>query len=55
MTIADFSLIGYQYYDEESGIDRDTVPHLTAWTRRIRQLPGWKHPYELMPRGSANR
>ena len=54
-TIADFSLIGYQYYDEESGIDRDTFPHLTAWTRRIAQLPGWKHPYELMPRGSPNR
>jgi glutathione S-transferase len=43
-TIADFSLVGYQYYDEESGIDRDTFPHLQAWTRRIAQLPGWKHP-----------
>ena len=30
-------------------------PNLVAWTRRIAQLPGWKHPYELMPRGSPNR
>ena len=54
-TIADFSLVGYQYYDEETAIDRDTFPHLLAWTRRIAQLPGWKHPYELMPRGSPDR
>jgi glutathione S-transferase len=54
-TIADFSLVGYQYYEEESSIDRDTFPNLRAWTRRIAQLPGWKHPYELMPRGSPNR
>lgn len=53
-TIADFSLVGYQYYEEETSIDRTAFPHLLAWTRRIAQLPGWKHPYELMPRGSAN-
>lgn len=51
-TIADISLVGYHYYDEETGIDRNTFPHLMAWTRRIRELPGWKHPYDLMPRGS---
>ncbi len=50
-TIADFSLVGYQYYDEETGIDRNDFPHLKAWTERIAALPGWKHPYELMPRG----
>ena len=54
-TIADFSLAGYQYYEEETSIDRAAFPHLLAWTRRIAQLPGWKHPYELMPRGSPNR
>jgi glutathione S-transferase len=50
-TIADFSLIGYQYFDEETGIDRNQFPNLMAWTRRIAALPGWKAPYELMPRG----
>jgi glutathione S-transferase len=52
-TIADFSLVGYQYYDEETGIDRGAFPNITAWTQRISGLPGWKHPYELMPRGLA--
>ena len=54
-TIADFSLAGYQYYEEETGIDRNAFPNLLAWTRRIAELPGWKHPYELMPRGSPDR
>ncbi|MGH8189309.1 MAG: glutathione S-transferase C-terminal domain-containing protein, partial [Steroidobacteraceae bacterium] len=51
-TIADFSLVGYQYYEEETTIDRNAFPNIRAWTRRIAALPGWKHPYELMPRGS---
>ncbi len=50
-TIADFSLVGYQYYREETGIDPAATPHLAAWTQRIAALPGWKHPYDLMPRG----
>jgi glutathione S-transferase len=53
-TIADFSLVGYQYYDEATGIDRNEFPNLLAWTRRIAALPGWKHPYDLMPRGLNN-
>ena len=52
-TIADFSMVGYHYFDEESTIDRSGFPNIRAWTRRIADLPGWKHPYELMPRGSA--
>jgi glutathione S-transferase len=52
-TIADFSMVGYHYFDEESSIDRDAFPNIRAWTRRIADLPGWKHPYELMPRGSG--
>lgn len=50
-TIADFSLVGYHYYDEDTGIDREQFPHLKAWTQRIAALPGWKAPYDLMPRG----
>jgi glutathione S-transferase len=52
-TIADFSMVGYHYFEEESSIDRDAFPNIRAWTRRIADLPGWKHPYELMPRGSG--
>jgi glutathione S-transferase len=50
-TIADFSMIGYHYFDEASTIDREAFPNIKAWTQRIAALPGWRHPYELMPRG----
>jgi len=50
-TIADFSLAGYLYYREETGVDLTQFPHLLAWTGRIAELPGWKGPYDLMPRG----
>ncbi len=49
-TIADLSMAGYMFYPEETGIDRSVFPHLSAWTQRIAALPGWKHPYDLMPR-----
>jgi len=50
-TIADFSLVGYMFYPpEESGYDwPKTNPNLAAWIGRMRALPGWKDPYELMP------
>jgi glutathione S-transferase len=49
-TIADLSLVGYLYYREETGLDRAPYANLNAWTDRIAALPGWKHPYDLMPR-----
>jgi glutathione S-transferase len=49
-TIADLSMVGYLYYPEETGIDRSATPNIEAWTERIAALPGWKHPYDLMPR-----
>ena len=50
-TIADFSLAGYVYCPEETGIDVPAMfPHITTWAKRISELPGWKGPYELMPR-----
>jgi glutathione S-transferase len=52
-TIADISMAGYLYYPEETGIDRKAFPNIEAWTKRIAALPGWKHPYDLMPRGPA--
>jgi glutathione S-transferase len=52
-TIADISMAGYMYFPEETGIDRAAYPHLEAWTKRVAALPGWKHPYELMPRSAG--
>jgi glutathione S-transferase len=50
-TIADLSLVAYLYYPpEEFGFDI-AAEHksIAAWLARIMALPGWKHPYELMP------
>jgi glutathione S-transferase len=50
-TIADISLCAYLYYPaEEFGFDiAATYKNIAAWLDRIKALPGWKHPYELMP------
>ena len=50
-TIADISLAGYLYYPaEEFGFDvAKDHPAIGAWLERMRALPGWKHPYDLMP------
>ena len=50
-TIADVSLTAYLYYPaEEFGFDiAGTHKNIAAWLDRMKALPGWKHPYELMP------
>ena len=50
-TIADISLCAYLYYPaEEFGFDiAATHQNIAAWLDRIKGLPGWKHPYDLMP------
>ena len=49
LTIADISLVGYLYFDDEIGIDWKTYPAIRDWLERIRSEPRWVHPYELMP------
>jgi glutathione S-transferase len=50
-TIADLSLVAYMYYPaDEFGFDiAAQYKNIGAWLERIKALPGWKHPYELMP------
>jgi glutathione S-transferase len=50
-TIADLSLVAYLYYpQEEFGFDiAGEHKNIAAWLDRIKALPGWKHPYDLMP------
>jgi glutathione S-transferase len=50
-TIADVSLAGYLYYPaEEFGFDvAKDHPSIGAWRDRMKALPGWGHPYDLMP------
>jgi glutathione S-transferase len=50
-TIADISLVAYLYYPaEEFGFDISSLfPAIGTWLERMKALPGWKHPYDLMP------
>lgn len=50
-TIADISLAGYLFYPpEEFGFEIGADhPAIGVWCERIRALPGWGHPYDLMP------
>lgn len=54
-TIADFACCGYLYYPEPFGFERADWPHIDAWLDRIAGLPGWKHPYDLMPGHPSDR
>jgi glutathione S-transferase len=48
-SIADLSLCGYLYWPEEFGVSWAEFPAVGAWLQRIKALPGWVYPYELMP------
>jgi len=48
-TIADISMCGYLFWPDELGLPWEGYAHIDAWLDRIRALPGWEHPYELMP------
>jgi glutathione S-transferase len=50
-TIADVSLAGYLYFPaEEFGFDiGKDHPAIGAWRERLKALPGWAHPYDIMP------
>ncbi|MGB7269739.1 MAG: glutathione S-transferase [Albidovulum sp.] len=55
VTIADTACCGYLFYPEPFGFDRKDWPHIDAWLDRIAALPGWKHPYDLMPGNPSDR
>ena len=50
-TIADISLCGYLFYPvEESGFEvAERFPHVSQWLARLRSLPGWADPYDILP------
>lgn len=54
-TIADFSCCGYLYYPEPFGFERADWPQIDRWLGRIAALPGWAHPYDLMPGNPSDR
>jgi glutathione S-transferase len=50
-TVADISLCGYLYYPvEESGYEVSSrFPNIASWLDRVRDLPGWANPYDILP------
>ena len=50
VTNADFSCCSYLFYQEPFGFDRTAYPNIDRWLDRIADLPGWRHPYDLMQR-----
>jgi glutathione S-transferase len=55
LTIADISMCGYLYFDDEIGVDWNRYPAIRDWLARIRAEPRWKHPYDLLPRATPPR
>lgn len=54
-TIADLSCCSYLYYPEPFGFDRKDWPQIDRWLDGISALPGWKHPYDMMPGNPSDR
>ena len=50
ISIADIACAGYLYYPEDFAFDRADYPNIDRWLDAIAAKPGWKHPYDLMPR-----
>jgi len=50
-TIADISLSGYLFFPaDESGIVlEERFPRIAAWRDRLRTMPGWGDPYDVLP------
>ncbi|MCZ4352013.1 glutathione S-transferase [Roseovarius aestuarii] len=55
VTHADFSCCGYLFYPEPFGFVRADWSNIDRWLSNIQALPGWKHPYDLMPGSPADR
>ncbi|MEM7238888.1 MAG: glutathione S-transferase family protein [Pseudomonadota bacterium] len=48
-TTADLSICGYLFFEDEFGVDWSGYPGIERWLARIKDMPGWQHPYDLLP------
>ena len=49
LTIADLSMLGYLYYGDELTVPLADFANIAGWMDRVKAMPGWKHPYDIMP------
>jgi glutathione S-transferase len=47
-SVADIACCGYLFFADQAGIDLAGWPRVNEWLGRIRGLPGWRHPYDLL-------
>ena len=55
ITHADMTCCAYLYYPEPFGFERDDWPNIDRWLGNISAIPGWQHPYDLMPGNPSER
>jgi len=55
LSIADTACCGYLFYPEPYGFERTDWANIDRWMGNLSALPGWKHPYDLMPGSPAER
>lgn len=47
-TIADIACCGYLFWADQAHLDLGPWPAVQAWLERLRALPNWQAPYDLM-------
>lgn len=52
-TVADLSCFAPVAQMDEAGLEEGDWPHIAAWAARVRALPGFLAPYDLLPQESA--
>jgi glutathione S-transferase len=53
LTVVDIACCGYLFWPEQAGLDLKDWPHVIAWLDRIRAIPGWAAPYDLLKENGA--
>lgn len=48
VSAADLACCGYMFFADQAAVELERWPAVTAWLGRIRALPGWAHPYDLL-------
>jgi glutathione S-transferase len=47
-TVVDIACCAYLFWPEQAGLELSRWPTLVSWLGRIRGLPGWASPYDLL-------
>jgi glutathione S-transferase len=48
VTIIDIACCAYLHWADQAGLDLQGWPNVVDWLGRIRAIPGWAAPYDLL-------